>query len=129
LPPDDVTVDERLDVLVVDDDEAIRALASLTLKNAGFTVETAEDGRQAFRVLQRTRPRVVLLDMAMPVMNGWGALEYIRVSPELRSVPVVMMSANTEAFSPIRSDGFLQKPFSKEALLFTLRPFVGTGSP
>jgi CheY-like chemotaxis protein len=122
------TAGEGLDVLIVDDDEAIRDIAAAQLRSSGFSVETAQNGQQAYRILQHTRPRVVLLDMSMPVMNGWGALEYIRVSPEMKSVPVVMMSANTEAFNPTRSDGFLQKPFSKEALLLTLRPFVGVGS-
>ena len=67
----------------------------------------------------------MLLNLNMPVMNGWGTLEYIRAIPALKSIPVVTMSAHTQAPYPTGSDGAVEKPFAREALLWALRPYFG----
>ena len=67
-------------VLVVDDDETIRALVSDVLRLRGFRVETAADGQQALTRIQAARPDAVVLDLMMPIMDGWTFLERCRTT-------------------------------------------------
>jgi CheY-like chemotaxis protein len=81
----------RAPILAVDDDPNILALVRDLLTVEGYAVCTATNGAQALKVLERTAPRLVLLDMQMPVMDGWG---FARVHKGRRDhVPVVVMTA------------------------------------
>lgn len=105
-------------VLVVDDDPGIRAVVAETLELEGYRVETVADGAQALRAIERERPALVLLDMRMPVLDGWG------VARELRergvAVPVVVMTAAQDArrwAAEIAAPAFLAKPFDLDDLV------------
>lgn len=81
-------------VLVVDDfDEARRMLAEYLRTAARFRVETAADGREAVELARRVRPRAVIMDLAMPVMDGVTAIEELKANPETRDVPVLVLTA------------------------------------
>jgi CheY-like chemotaxis protein len=81
-------------VLVVDDfDEARRMLAEYLETAAGFSVETAADGREAIELAQRVRPGVVVMDLAMPVMDGVTAIKELKANSETRDIPVVVLTA------------------------------------
>ena len=106
-------------VLVVDDDADVRALVSELLLRAGYRVTEAGDGRAALRVLYDERPRLVLLDVSMPTLDGWGTLERIR---ELSDVPVVMLSGLGSELEKVRAlragaDDYVTKPFGRQELL------------
>jgi CheY-like chemotaxis protein len=81
-------------VLIVDDDPDLLEVTSFVLEGEGFSVETAKDGEEA---LQRLRvgklPAVVLLDLMMPVMNGYQFLEEVAKVPSLKEIPVVVLTA------------------------------------
>jgi CheY-like chemotaxis protein len=112
----------HLDVLVVDDDAATRESIAMTLEDAGYAVKTTRDGSEAFRILHKAQPKVVLLDLMMPVMNGWGLLVAIRANPVLKDLPVVTMSAHE--IGKTDSGPFLRKPFDQERLLSMLMPYL-----
>jgi CheY-like chemotaxis protein len=80
-------------VLAVDDEPALRELAVAVLEDEGFDVRAAADGRQALTVLAAWPADVILLDLTMPVMDGWAFLEARRGDPALAAIPVVVMSA------------------------------------
>lgn len=80
-------------VLLVDDyDDGRRSLAEF-LATRGFTVETAADGREAVEKAKRVRPAIVIMDLAMPVMDGWEATRELKAQPETSSIPVIALTA------------------------------------
>ena len=106
-------------VLVVDDDADVRTLVGELLKRAGYQVSEAPDGRAALRALFDERPDLVLLDVSMPELDGWGTLERIR---EVSDVPVVMLSALGAELEKVRAlrggaDDYVTKPFGRQELL------------
>lgn len=81
-------------VLVVDDDLDIRAVVSELLADEGYQVKTAGNGRDALATLSSWQPDVILLDLMMPIMDGWTFLTTRQSSRELRRIPVIVMSAS-----------------------------------
>ena len=79
-------------VLVIDDDPAVRDLMTRFLKREGFSVRTAADGRTGLAMARASRPRVILLDVMMPQMDGWSVLASIKADNDLADIPVVMVS-------------------------------------
>ena len=106
-------------ILVVDDDPDIRGLLKELLNRRGFAVTEARDGQEALRAFFDERPVLVLLDVQMPVLDGWKTLERIR---ELSDVPVVMLTAKTTELEKTRglrggADDYVTKPFGRQELL------------
>ena len=109
-------------ILVVDDDEAIRQVASLALVGAGYAVKTASDGEAAIDEARAWLPDLVLLDVNMPGMDGWEALRLIKIDEALRHLPVVMFTIKGEVRDKVHAlqDGasdFITKPFGYDELL------------
>lgn len=103
-------------VLVVDDDRDIRDALAQILLEEGFEVAEAANGVQALDAIGRKVPDLVLLDLMMPVMNGWQVLQTLRQSSELSKLPVVVLSA-IEAHG---AADYIQKPVSLDRLLTLL---------
>lgn len=81
-------------VLIVDNDPDLLEAMSFALENEGFSIETARHGEEALQRLRvGQRPAVVLLDLMMPVMNGWQFLEEVAKEPSLEAIPVVVLTA------------------------------------
>jgi DNA-binding response OmpR family regulator len=109
-------------ILVVDDDEAIRQVASLALAGAGYCVKTVSDGETAIDEARAWLPDLVLLDVNMPGMDGWEALRLIKIDDALRHLPVVMFTIKGEVRDKVHAlqDGasdFITKPFGYDELL------------
>lgn len=79
-------------VLVIEDEPDLRALMALVLEDRGYTVLTASDGREGLEVLGRSKPDVILLDMKMPVMDGWEFARRYRATFE-QPAPIVVLTA------------------------------------
>jgi DNA-binding response OmpR family regulator len=106
-------------ILVVDDDPDIRGLLRELLDRRGFTVTEARDGQEALRVFFDERPDLVVLDVAMPGLDGWKTLERIR---ELSDIPVIMLTAKATELEKTRglqagADDYVTKPFGRQELL------------
>jgi CheY-like chemotaxis protein len=81
-------------VLVVDDfDEARQSLAEYLEIATGFRVETAADGEQAVDLVQRVRPGVIIMDLAMPVMDGVTTIKILKANAETRAIPILVLTA------------------------------------
>ncbi len=116
---------------MVDDDADIRDLLRELLKRRGFAVEEAKDGQEALRVLYAARPDLVVLDAAMPRLDGWQTLDRIR---ELSDVPVLMLTARASEDDKIRglrggADDYVTKPFGREELLARVDGLLRRSAP
>ncbi|MBB3904472.1 ATP-binding protein [Methylobacterium brachythecii] len=122
-------------ILLVEDIDINRELASVMLRAAGHTVEVAENGFEAVRAVQIGQHDLVLMDIQMPGMDGLMATRLIRCLPGDRArVPIVAMTANVlpnqvQAFREAGLDDHLGKPFSPADLDATLRRWLGGGKP
>jgi CheY-like chemotaxis protein len=107
-------------VLIVDDEESIRKMLVEVLKLEGIPTETAVNGQEALDILTASGPRVVLLDLLMPIVDGRGVMAALRGRPNVRAQHrVILMSAlgNLETARDLEADGVLPKPFTVPQLL------------
>jgi CheY-like chemotaxis protein len=109
-------------VLVVDDDDAIRSLVATVLKRRGLHVDSARNGVEAVELLGTCRYLVLLLDLMMPVMNGWDVLDHLETFPATRRPIVIVLTAGSEprAFKPDMVAGMVRKPFDIDMLVDTV---------
>ena len=119
------------DVLVVEDDLDLATLLEMILSDAGYAVRTAGDGAQALERVADAMPGLILLDMRMPVMNGW---EFARTFAERhgRAAPIVVVTAAENArlrAEEIGANGWLEKPFDLDAVLAAVARHLGGGPP
>jgi CheY-like chemotaxis protein len=117
-------------VLVVDDDAEIRRFIELALSDRGFEVITAADGRLGLEAARDTPPGVILLDMRMPVMDGWAFTRAYRQTPPPHAPIVVLTAARdaAESAGAVEADAFLAKPFDLRELIRLVGELVGDGS-
>ena len=111
----------NVNVLVVDDQEVIRETLQTALDDEGFTVETAANGREALDILERWKPCVILLDLMMPVMDGWAFRAEQKRSGS--NVPVVLLSAAGELTAHQRAldaAAVIAKPFDIDRVIRTI---------
>ena len=106
-------------ILVVDDETDIRGLVRELLQRAGHDVIEAPDGNDALKRFYADKPDLVILDVQMPGLDGWGVLDRIR---ELSDVPVIMLTARAEELDKVRglragADDYVTKPFGRQELL------------
>jgi CheY-like chemotaxis protein len=109
-------------ILVVEDDHAIRESIAELLADEGYTVACAANGAEALDLLLAdTRPNLILLDLMMPVMDGWAFRSAQKKDPRLAGIPVLVLSAgygrDSMTLAGLGVDGFLAKPFDREALV------------
>lgn len=123
-------VEEHGHILVVDDNRTNRIKLTRSLERQGHTVDTAEDGEHALQKLKSSPFDVVLLDIIMPVMDGFEVLERIKGDPDLRDIPVIVISALDETESAVRciengAEDFLPKTFDPVLLRARLNSSLG----
>ena len=111
--------------MIVEDDRDTREMLGRFLELEGFDVQSAANGDLALRALQREgKPCVILLDLMMPVMNGWQFREIQSTDPDLSEIPVVVVTAAgpRDDIPSINADGWLSKPVDFDRLLATIGP-------
>jgi len=101
----------------------------MLLTHAGFSVLTAEHGAQAVDLLAHgLRPGVILLDLMMPKVTGWDVLKHLQTDPELREIPVLVMTAAAESAKPVvGADVVLRKPIEPDRLVAEVARLMGSG--
>ena len=111
-------------ILVVEDDVAIREGLSALLAGQGFRVVTAKDGQEALDLLHGgLRPNLFLIDLMLPKVTGWNLLKYTREDPDLRSIPTIIVTAQSELTNVIADEVFI-KPVDVARLLDSVRRLV-----
>jgi two-component system, chemotaxis family, chemotaxis protein CheY len=115
-------------ILVIDDDPAIRATVAEILISEGYTVATAQNGAEGLQSLDRIGPALVLLDMRMPLLDGWGFARALQTRGI--QVPILVMTAAQDArrwAHEIDAQGYIAKPFDLLDLLDAVGRFVPLG--
>ena len=118
-------------VLIVEDDDEIRDFVALLLGTEGYTVRTARNGAEALEIAGATRPRLILLDMRMPVMDGWAFARAYRSRPGPHA-PILVMTAARDAgerAQEIQADAYVAKPFDLNHLLSLVSSFTARTEP
>lgn len=106
-------MEERKKILVIDDDQPTREVVTLALTDEDYEVRTAPNGRAALDVLNHFKPHLILLDMRMPVMDGWSFVTEYRKS-RTEHIPIVVFTAAVDTASrasEVQADAYLAKPF------------------
>ncbi|WP_159348596.1 response regulator [Roseomonas harenae] len=116
-------------ILLVEDTEDIRDFLARRLRRRGFEVELAQDGEAGVRAVREGRPELVLLDMSMPVKDGWTAAREIRADPATASVPIIALTAHALAGDQEKAlaagcDDYHSKPVELPRLLEQIETFL-----
>ena len=116
-------------ILIVDDEPALREILASVLADEGYAVETATDGRNALDLIVATAPDLVITDISMPRLDGWGLLAQVRQDDP--TLPVLLISAvhpNVRGHSLPTPDhtAFLAKPFDLDVLLERVTRLIAT---
>lgn len=108
-------------ILVIDDDKATRDTVGSVLAAEGYGILKAADGEEGIQaLLEHSFVSLILLDMMMPRLNGWGFLDFARASKPVARVPIVVMSAYTEIARSVHPRAVVPKPVNLDALLRTV---------
>jgi len=115
----------RCPVLIVEDDEDLREMMAQLLSLEGFNSASAANGREALAYLHESeRPQVILLDLMMPVMDGWEFRRQQQADPSIAPVPVIVLSALDQArTTDLDANAFLKKPLDFDRLLSLVRSY------
>ena len=118
-------------ILIIDDDLSILQVAKLSLKRgAGWTVVTANSGEAGIALAESEQPDAILLDMMMPGMDGLTTLEKLVASPQANHIPVIFLTAKTQASDRQQlyaagAKGLIAKPFEPDDLAPKVEAFLG----
>ena len=118
-------------ILIVEDDRNISQLLQMYLKKEGYAVLAAYDGGEAVELFDREQPALVLLDLMLPVLDGWGVCRAIRSRGD---TPIIMLTAKSETDDKVRglaqgADDYITKPFEMREVLARVAAVLRRGAP
>lgn len=119
---------ENKRILVIEDDANIRDVLKLSLEFEGYKVVCAKNGKEGVELLASTDPGLILLDLMMPVMNGWEFVDYLKEKNLFSKYPVIVVSAYSERAKAIDCKDFVLKPLELEDLLLSVKKHFGTAN-
>ena len=116
-------------ILVIEDEPDSRMPLSLALKSSGYIVFGAENGEEGLRIFKEEKPDLVILDVMMPVMDGWEVLKRIKAGFKSRKVPVIMVTGRDEDKDKVKGydygvDFYVTKPYNIQKLLPIIRDII-----
>ncbi len=122
-------LDARPLVLVVDDNVDIAVLVTIHLERLGCRVITAHDGAEALALVRERRPALIVLDVMMPLLNGYEVCKLVRMDAETREIPIVMLTARQgggdELYGQrVGAQRYIRKPFDPEVLRTAVRELL-----
>ena len=123
--------EEHIEILVVDDNPSYRHLITTVLEANGFSVVTAENGEEALEMLKTHKPSLIVSDLMMPKVDGYGLIDSVRNNPETKHIPVILLTekASTEdisyGYKTQKVEYYIAKPFSNNQLLAGIKLVLG----
>ena len=120
-------------VLLVEDDIMNREMIARYLEMSGYQVISAGDGANAVLLSRKAHPRLILMDMGLPILNGWQATHRIKTTPETKNIPIVALTAfamaedRAKCFT-IGCDAFESKPVNFDRLLRTMQTLLSSSA-
>ena len=120
--------------LVVEDQEEIASLIKFKLKNSGYDVILAENGKEGLEAARNDTPDIIILDAMMPVMNGLETLKYLKNDQNLKSIPVIMLTAQSTESEIVEgfefgADDYMTKPFRTQEFIARVNAVLTRYSP
>ncbi|MBU1599273.1 response regulator transcription factor [bacterium] len=117
---------EKRKILIAEDEEEILNLISLHMNMAGYQVLSASDGQEALSIAQKEKPALVILDLMLPKMEGEEVCRILRVTPQTKDIPIIMLTARTEIKDRLKgfevgADDYVTKPFSPRELVVRVK--------
>lgn len=120
-------------ILIADDHDDNRELLQLLLVSAGYDVDEARNGRECLALARELKPDLIMVDLSMPVLDGWGVFEELKSDPQTGTIPVITVTANAnlERNRALQTgfSAYVSKPFSTDELLQTVARVIGEGAP
>lgn len=118
-------------ILIVDDEMHLARILQFTLEHAGYEAITAFDGREALDALDRDKPDLVILDLMLPIVDGYKICNIMKNDKRLSDTPVIILSARDfgreELDEPLNADLLMEKPFNTEHLLNEISRLLDRG--
>jgi two-component system cell cycle response regulator DivK len=117
-------------ILVVEDQEDNRRILRDLLGNAGYQLIEAESGEDALAAVMKQRPDLILMDIQLPIMDGYEATRQIRANPDMKAVPIIAVTSYALAGDEAKAEAagcntYVSKPFSPRVLLAKVREYLG----
>jgi two-component system response regulator VicR len=122
---------DQMRVVCIEDEPEMIDLVRLILGRKGFDVIGADGGIEGLETVRREKPDLVLLDLMMPDMDGWEVYQQIKADPELRDIPVVVVTAKAQSIDKVlglhiaKVDDYITKPFGPQELLESVEKILG----
>ncbi len=118
------------DILIVEDNPVNQKLIAFLLARSGYSYDIADNGAIAIEKLDGATYRLVLMDMMMPVMNGYDATKAIRANPKFAGLPIIALTANAmkgedQKCKQVGCDDYIAKPYSKDQILTAITNLIG----
>jgi CheY-like chemotaxis protein len=123
--------DRSQTVLIVEDNEDNRAIYTLFLEHVGMEVLHAADGEKGLEIARTARPDAILMDVSVPLVDGWTATEQLKGDPSTSDIPIIMLTAHAlpsdrARASEVKADGYLAKPIEPRAVYEEIKRVLGT---
>ena len=117
-------------ILVVDDEPDILKVVIFRLKKLGHEIATATNGQEALDSIQKEKPDLILLDLRLPVIDGYEVCKRLKTDEELKHIPIILLTASTagsiaEKTKEFKADDYLIKPFDMKELRAKVKKFLG----
>ena len=117
-------------ILLVEDNEMNRDMLSRRLMKRGHEVSIAVDGQQGVEMAGRDEPEIILLDMSLPVMDGWEAARRLKGDDATAAIPIIALTAHAmagdrEKFCAAGCDGYIEKPIDPQTVISQIRQIIG----
>ena len=121
---------QKMKVLIVDDEPLNVDYIEQRLEDLNYEIITAADGQEALDKIKSEHPDLVLLDLMMPVLDGFAVLSEVKADPSLRETPVIIISADHDSKSIVKgikqgADDYLTKPVNTDLLMKKVKEFLG----
>jgi CheY-like chemotaxis protein len=123
-------MNQKAKVLIVDDEPFNVDYLEQELEECNYELITAANGREALDKIQRELPDLVLLDLMMPVLDGFAVLTQLKADPNLREIPVIIISAANNSRSVVRgirmgAEDYITKPIDEKLLIQKVKDYLG----
>jgi DNA-binding response OmpR family regulator len=121
---------QKMKVLIVDDEPLNVDILEQRLADQNYQIITASDGQEALDKINQEQPDLVLLDLMMPVLDGFAVLSKVKDDPGLRDIPIIIISADHDSKSIVKgikqgADDYLTKPVNADLLVKKVKEFLG----
>src|SRR5580692_3329932 len=119
-------------ILLIEDEEDIAALIKLQAEISGYKLHVEVDGINGYRAIEREKPDLVIIDIMLPGINGYDVCRKIKSNPELKNIPVIILSAKGEELDVVLglelgADDYVAKPFSPKVLFSRIKAVLRRG--